>query len=73
MDENKILEILQMYIQEEMSKNDGSHDWWHVRRVYNNAMLINEKEKGNPFVVGVTSYFMIYMIINIVMEVLNLI
>ena len=55
MDENKILEILQMYIQEEMSKNDGSHDWWHVRRVYNNAMLINEKEKGNPFVVGVTS------------------
>ena len=46
MDENKILEILQMYIQEEMSKNDGSHDWWHVRRVYNNAMLINEKEKN---------------------------
>ena len=73
MDENKILEILQMYIQEEMSKNDGSHDWWHVRRVYNNAMLINEKKKEILLLWELLHYFMIYMIINIVMEVLNLI
>lgn len=51
MDESKMLEILQLYIKEKMSKSDSSHDWWHVKRVYNNAILINEEEKGNPFVV----------------------
>lgn len=53
MDEYKILEILQLYIKDEMSKNDSSHDWWHVKRVYNNAILINEEEKCNPFIVKV--------------------
>lgn len=51
MDESKMLEILQLYIKGEMSKNDSSHDWWHVKRVYNNAILINEEEKCNPFIV----------------------
>lgn len=51
MDESKMLEILQLYIKEKMWKNDSLHDWWHVKRVYNNAILINEGEKGNPFVV----------------------
>lgn len=54
MDESKILEILEMYIQNEMSKKDSAHDWWHVKRVYNNAMLINEVEKGNKFIIAVT-------------------
>lgn len=53
MDEYKILEILQLYIKDEMSKNDSSHDWWHVKRVYNNAILINEEEKCNSFIVKV--------------------
>ncbi len=51
MDESRMLEILQLYIKEKMSKNDSSHDWWHIERVYNNAIVINEEEKGNPFVV----------------------
>lgn len=51
MDESRMLEILQLYIKEKMSKNDSSHDWWHIERVYNNAIIINEEEKGNPFVV----------------------
>ncbi|HBC84079.1 MAG TPA: phosphohydrolase, partial [Clostridiales bacterium] len=51
MDESRMLEILQLYIKEKMSKNDSSHDWWHIERVYNNAIVINEEEKGNLFVV----------------------
>lgn len=51
MDESRMLEILQLYIKEKMSKNDSSHDWWHIERVYNNAIVINEEENGNPFVV----------------------
>lgn len=53
MDEYRMLEILQLYIKDEMSKNDSSHDWWHVKRVYNNAILINEEEKCNPFIIKV--------------------
>lgn len=51
MDECKMLDILQLYIKEEMSKCDSGHDWWHVKRVYNNAILINEEENGNQFIV----------------------
>lgn len=51
MDEYKMLEILQLYVKEEMSKSDSAHDWWHIKRVYNNAILINEEEKCNPFIV----------------------
>lgn len=33
-------------------ENDSTgHDWWHIQRVYNNAMLINQKENADEFII----------------------
>ena len=50
MDKEEILNKIKRYVKE-VCKNDSSgHDWWHIQRVYNNAMLINQKEGANEFV-----------------------
>ena len=50
MDKEEILNKIKRYVKE-VCKNDSSgHDWWHIQRVYNNAMLINKKEGANEFV-----------------------
>ncbi|HIW12007.1 MAG TPA: HD domain-containing protein [Candidatus Salinicoccus stercoripullorum] len=57
MDENKIIseahEILREY-----HKNDRTgHDYWHVIRVYNNALHIQSVEGGDLFVVRLAALF----------------
>lgn len=50
MNKEQILNKIKKYVQEECKENSGGHDWWHIQRVYNNAMLINKKEQANEFV-----------------------
>jgi len=46
MNKLKIISQTKKHLQE-MFKNEGSgHDWWHIQRVLNNAILIAKKEKG---------------------------
>ena len=43
-----LLKATETYVQEEMKQNDGSHDWHHVNRVRQMAVLLaHEKNQGN--------------------------
>lgn len=53
MDETMILNKIKEYVKEECKNDFGGHDWWHIQRVYNNAILINKKEKANEFVLSI--------------------
>ncbi len=39
------------FVKEELRDAEGGHDWFHVERVYNNALLIAKKEPVNLLVV----------------------
>ena len=39
-----ILTAAKEHVQELMKNNDPSHDWYHVERVYKNALYLAEKE-----------------------------
>ena len=53
MEKEEIISKLKKYV-EEVCKNDSTgHDWWHIVRVYNNAMLINKKEQANEFLLTI--------------------
>jgi uncharacterized protein len=41
-----ILEAARAHVQELMKKNDPSHDWYHVERVYKNACHLAEQERS---------------------------
>lgn len=34
------------------TNNSTGHDWQHIQRVYNNAKLMNKKEKANDFILA---------------------
>lgn len=45
----------QSYVQETLKDAEGGHDWFHILRVYNNAMLILESEEAQVLVVKLAS------------------
>ena len=55
MSHEKIIEKLKETVKNNLQK-ETSHDWWHVLRVYNNALSIAEKEEGvNILIVEIAS------------------
>ena len=40
------------YVQHELNDAEGGHDWFHVQRVYKNALLISENENVNKTIVA---------------------
>lgn len=53
MEKEEILNKIKGFVQEVCKNDSTGHDWWHIQRVYNNAMLINKKEQANEFVLTV--------------------
>lgn len=39
------------FVKQELANAEGGHDWFHVERVYNNALLISKTEKVDLLVV----------------------
>ncbi len=39
------------YIKQEFSSDSSGHDWWHIYRVWKNALNICEHEKADKFIV----------------------
>lgn len=56
MQESEILELVENYVKTICQNDVTGHDWWHIKRVYNNAMLINQKEKANEFIITMIVY-----------------
>lgn len=51
MTENDIIQKTAEYIKQEFSGDSSGHDWWHIYRVWKNAVNICKHEKANLFIV----------------------
>jgi len=49
----EILDQTTAFVKETLKDAEGGHDWFHIQRVFNNAMLISKEETQiDPLVVG---------------------
>lgn len=55
METDKILENTIHFVKDQLKGAEGGHDWFHIERVYNNALLISKKETANIFVVSLAT------------------
>lgn len=53
MNKAEIIRVVKEYVKNACYNDSTGHDWWHIQRVYNNAMLINEKEKADKFILTI--------------------
>ena len=51
MTDKQLIEITKTFVKDALKDAEGGHDWFHVERVYNNALLISKTEDVNGFVV----------------------
>ncbi len=51
MNQAAIIERTKSYVRETLEGEGTGHDWWHIQRVLNNAVLIGEKEGADMLVV----------------------
>ena len=52
MNKNKIINQTITFVKKELENSEGGHDWFHIERVYKNALLISKTENVNLFVVS---------------------
>jgi uncharacterized protein len=57
MNELEVIEKSKDFLQEYFKKFWPSHDFWHIMRVYNNAIKIREQEECDTFVVKLWALF----------------
>lgn len=48
---NEIIEKTIEFVQKGLKNAEKGHDWWHIERVYKNAIFINQQEKADEQVV----------------------
>src|SRR5262245_34671374 len=51
MNQQDIIQKSADYMKHEFSDDSSGHDWWHIYRVWKNAMLICTHEEGDSFIV----------------------
>jgi len=51
MDMKHLINQTILFVKQQLENAEGGHDWFHIERVYNNALSIGEKEKGDVVVV----------------------
>jgi len=42
---NKLLTDTIAFVKQELTGAEGGHDWWHIHRVYQNTLLLNQTEE----------------------------
>jgi len=50
MKDNEIISKTITFIKQTLKEADGSHDWWHIYRVWKTTQLILKTENSNPLV-----------------------
>lgn len=56
MEKNEILNLVKEHVKNICKNEPTGHDWWHIERVYNSAMLINKTEKADEFIIAMIVY-----------------
>ncbi|NQX85301.1 MAG: HD domain-containing protein [Flavobacteriaceae bacterium] len=52
MTNNQIIEITKNFVYDALYNAEGGHDWFHIERVYNNALMICKTESANHLIVA---------------------
>ncbi|WP_296633811.1 HD domain-containing protein [Polaribacter sp.] len=55
MNTDKIIKNTTEYVKQELKSAEGGHDWFHIERVFKNALFIAKKEKVNILVVSLAA------------------
>lgn len=55
MDKEKIITTTIAFVKKELKNAEGGHDWFHIERVFKNALLIAKEEKVAVFVVSLAA------------------
>tara|TARA_R110002051_G_scaffold154481_1_gene226631 strand:- start:852 stop:1511 length:660 start_codon:yes stop_codon:yes gene_type:complete len=55
MNQEQIIQNTISFVQEELKDAEGGHDWFHIKRVFKNALLISKEEKVDIFVVSLAA------------------
>ena len=51
----KLIELTKQFVKDTLKDAEGGHDWFHIQRVYNNALLIAKNETVNQTVVELSA------------------
>lgn len=52
MNNSQLLDSTVAFVKKELANAEGGHDWFHIERVFKNALLISKTEKVDPIVVS---------------------
>lgn len=52
MNKKLIIDKTKQFVKKALAHDSTGHDWWHIERVLNNALLINKSEKGDNFIIS---------------------
>lgn len=52
MDQSQIINRTKAFVKETLKDAEGGHDWFHIERVYKNALLISKDEHADKFVIS---------------------
>jgi uncharacterized protein len=55
MDKEKIITATIAFVKKELKNAEGGHDWFHIERVFKNALLISKDEKVDTFVISLAA------------------
>lgn len=55
MNQESILENTIKFVKNELKNAEGGHDWFHIERVYKNAILISKEESVDIFLVSLAA------------------
>jgi len=47
----EVILLVSTEVQKQLSNAEGGHDWWHIKRVWHNALKICQEENVNQYVV----------------------
>lgn len=53
--QEKIIEKTKEFVKRKFKNESSGHDWWHIYRVWKNAIIIAEKEGADQFIVQLAS------------------
>ena len=53
--ESPLIIVTKNFVRQELANAEGGHDWFHIERVYKNALLIAEEEDVNLEIVALGS------------------
>jgi|TARA_R110002124_G_scaffold269517_2_gene437444 uncharacterized protein len=55
MNQEQIIQNTIAFVKKELKDAEGGHDWFHIERVFKNALLISKEEKVDIFVVSLAA------------------